>query len=557
MYIVDNEVDRVYVVVEPFLEQDRETLDVKALAENLGPDGPLARALTQYEERPQQIEMLESAANAFNEDGIAIIEAPTGVGKTMAYLLPAAAWAVQNRERVVISTKTINLQEQIMFKDIPVLAAATGQRFNAVLVKGRANYLCRRRLKNAMSESSLFDDEDEEVALKAIWEWSERTEDGSRSDLPFMPPRDLWDRICSEADTCRPTTCPHAPTCFLTRARRDVAKADLLVVNHHMLFSDLSIKREMGSFTSLAVLPAYRRVILDEAHSIEDSATEYFGIRVTRFGAQLLLGRLIHVERGQERGVVPFLKRKIMRDRKISRKDQDQLLALIDDRLLPAVAAARQSLTAAFDAIRELTAERCETIGRDVKWRLTQKILSDPAMREVHEVFVVPAAGDATECARWAGRLARRLREVDSQTGKANEPNYAGDVADLEAYAGRLERLAGGMTGATHEELEPQHRALGRDRRPEEDRRPRGQVPAGCGNRLGGMGLPKPEDGCLNLGDAFGTARLWLFLVANRTGPGRRTRCSEGHARFALRFRAPSRIVHPVGHCRAERQGIP
>ena len=155
VFIVDNSVSRVFVVVEPFFQRQTAQLSPDELTRSLGADGPLARALPQFEVRPQQSAMMGAVARAFNADGVAVIEAPTGVGKTLAYLLPAVQWAIRNRERIVISTKTINLQEQIVLKDIPLLARCLDQKFTCVLVKGRSNYLCRRKLRQCPVRSDI------------------------------------------------------------------------------------------------------------------------------------------------------------------------------------------------------------------------------------------------------------------------------------------------------------------------------------------------------------------------------------------------------------------
>ncbi|MBN2309359.1 MAG: DEAD/DEAH box helicase family protein [Candidatus Hydrogenedentes bacterium] len=453
VYIVDNAVERVYVVVEPFVDEGKTPLDTEELRRALGPAGRLADVLPGFEVRPQQLEMMEAVAKAFNGNGIAVIEAPTGVGKTMSYLLPAVLWAVRNRERVVISTRTINLQEQIILKDIPMLAKCLDVEFKAVLVKGRNNYLCLRKLQRARSEASLYDDEGDAQALEAIAEWAETTQDGSKSDLPFMPPKEVWERVCSEADTCRISNCPDPKRCHIGRARRDVAKADIVVVNHHMLFADLAVKKEMGKFSSLGVLPAYKRLILDEAHSVEDSATEYFGMRVTRFGALSLLGRFIHDERGHERGLVPYVKLKLMRDTHLSRSEQDEIFDLIDNQLLPSIAIARDALATTFDALRHLTAERCGQIGRDIKWRLTDEVLQSEELRDLHQVYVLPAAEDILACARYAGALRKLLKPVPAAPG-SSEPPFFTEVLELEGYRNRLERLAAGLAAGTAEESE-------------------------------------------------------------------------------------------------------
>lgn len=455
VYIVDNEVSRTYVVVEPFREKDRTYLDAGELGAAIGPESRLAALLPGYEQRPQQRRMLACVADAFNEDGIAVVEAPTGVGKTLAYLVPAVFWAVRNRERVVVSTRTINLQEQIVEKDIPVLLEALDLEFSAVLVKGRSNYLCPRRLERALSEATLFEDDAEQAALKAIAEWAEHTEDGSRSDLPFVPQQEVWERVCSESDTCTAQQCMAAKNCFLSKARRQIAKADVLVVNHHMLFSDLAIKKELGSFTSVAVLPAFERLIIDEAHHIEDSATEYFGAQATQSGALALLGRFSRQERGQERGLLPYIKVKIVRETsKANASEVDAILDLIDNALLPSVGAAREGVRAAFHAVRDVTAERCRQVGREIKWRLTQEILDDEALRAVHAHDVLPACEELMTLAQHGEALAGILKDLEPGPNDAERP-LALECTQLQAYILRLRRLATTLADATSAVLEP------------------------------------------------------------------------------------------------------
>ena len=455
VYIVDNEVTRVYVVVEPFLEKDRHKLDPAQMAKVFRPNSRMARLLPQFEIRPQQSEMMEVVSRAFNHDGIAVVEAPTGIGKTVAYLIPAVKWAVANRERVVISTRTINLQEQIVFKDVPLLQKCLDERFTAVLVKGRSNYVCRRKLERTLSEATLFDDEETQDALKALAEWAKKTKDGSRSDLPFLPKRELWERICSEADTCLGTRCPLAKECFVTKARREVAKADLIIANHHILFSDIAIKKETGDFTALAVLPAYKRVIFDEAHSIEDSATEYLGVNATRNRALALIGRFVRKERGQERGLVPFVQAKLVKGApQLNARDLEKVQDLIDNHLLPSLAAAREGIIAAFGALRSLSAEKCDQIGRDIKWRLTEEALADPAVREVHSVYVLPAVADLRDCAKHCAALLEWLKRIRPSADEA-EPPFLTEIVQLQGYQGRLESLANVLAEGTSEELAP------------------------------------------------------------------------------------------------------
>ncbi len=453
MYIIDNEAQRVYVVIEPFLPKQAEWLGPEELHAALAPKSKMARALPQFEVRPQQLEMMDAVADAFNRNGIAVIEAPTGVGKTLAYLLPAALWAVRNKERIVISTRTINLQEQIVFKDIPLLQRCLKEPFTACLVKGRGNYACLRKLERALAEASLFDDEKTQGQMEALAEWVKKTEDGSLSDLPFVPERELWERVCSEADTCAMGACPNQKACFVTKARRAVARADIIVANHHMLFSDVSIKKETGDFSALAVLPNYRRVIFDEAHSIEESATEYFGISATRTGALAALGRFYRMERGRERGLIPFLKVRLTKDcTRLAIQEYEALLKIMDEDLLPAVAVCREAVQTAFQALRAHVAAHCGKIGRDIKWRLTEAVLKDEALRDIHQVHVLPAVEAVRMLVRHCERLYRGLKAVPSEEDGPENPLQT-EMLQLNAYAHRLETVANVLSEGTSESL--------------------------------------------------------------------------------------------------------
>ena len=258
-------------------------------------DGPIARQLTGFESRPQQIEMATAISRAFEAKRHLAVEAGTGVGKTFAYLLPAIEQIVQGRRRVIISTHTIALQEQLIEKDIPFLHAALGVKFKAELVKGRSNYLSLRRLKGASSrEGALLPNIFQRDALHTIEDWAYDTEDGTLSDLPDTPPRDVWEKVRSEHNNCLGRRCPTYDVCFYYRARRRAEAADLLVVNHALLISDLLLRQGNAS-----VLPDYDLVIIDEAHTLEQVATGQIGTRVTNSHVQHLLAGLFNERTGK------------------------------------------------------------------------------------------------------------------------------------------------------------------------------------------------------------------------------------------------------------------
>ncbi|MCL2833881.1 MAG: ATP-dependent DNA helicase DinG, partial [Treponema sp.] len=305
-FIVDNQVAEVYVVAEPVSKQVRLALDEKAIISALEDGGEVAARLPVFEVRQSQLDLMRLVIKAFNEDALIAAEAGTGVGKSFAYLLPALCFAYLNNERVVISTATITLQQQLYEKDIPLVAAAlpailpkskskTAPKIKAVLVKGRGNYICRRRLEETLREPPL--DEEEYEGLKAITLWAEKAETGSRSELSFVPQEGLWSRICSEGDLCMGLRCPYREKCFVMILRREAADAKILVVNHHLLFADLAARHGGAGYEDTVVLPPYRRIIIDEAHNIEDAATSFFSNEFSRFGIFRSLSRLYRKNR--------------------------------------------------------------------------------------------------------------------------------------------------------------------------------------------------------------------------------------------------------------------
>ncbi|MCL2381694.1 MAG: ATP-dependent DNA helicase DinG [Treponema sp.] len=304
-YIVDNLVDSVYVVAEPVKKRKLSRLDPQAISASLEPGGAVSLRLPAYEIRESQLELMRLIIRGFNDDSLVAAEAGTGVGKSFAYLLPSLSFAAANEERIVISTATITLQEQLYQKDIPLVTSGLKKKIKTVLVKGRGNYLCRRRLANALMEPSL--DNEERQHTEDIARWAETTGSGSRSDLAFMPQESLWSRVCSEADTCMNMYCPERERCFVMLLRREAADARILVVNHHLLFADLSARRDGAGYDTAVVLPPYRRVIVDEAHTVEEAATSFFSRQFSRLGVYQQTGRLYRRRGTFRRGLFPRL----------------------------------------------------------------------------------------------------------------------------------------------------------------------------------------------------------------------------------------------------------
>jgi ATP-dependent DNA helicase DinG len=282
----------------------------------LAPDGPVAKRLgDRYEERPEQARMIDAVRRTLAAGDKLVVEAGTGVGKSFAYLLPAIERIVNGRDgddsaspgqrqRVVISTHTIALQEQLIGKDIPMLQAVVEDEFTAVLVKGRGNYVSLRRLENAsQKQDQLFAEPEATRSLHAIEDWARQTDDGSLATLPVLERHSVWDKVQSDAGNCMGRRCPTYNSCFYQRARRRAQNADLLVVNHALFFADLALRAQGVGF-----LPAYDHVILDEAHTIENVASNHFGLRMSWGQVRFLLNSLWHNRTG--RGFLASLRNK-------------------------------------------------------------------------------------------------------------------------------------------------------------------------------------------------------------------------------------------------------
>lgn len=268
--IVDNAAERLYVVVEVPRAAEVTPLDEDEVAALLGPDGPIAQHLGRYEDRPSQREMAARIAKLYSLGGIGLLEAGTGVGKSLGYLVPALRWAAANGERTIVSTNTITLQEQLVGKDLPFLETAlTDQRVRFAMLKGWRNYVCLQRLDHARAAATSLFDDGARGDLEMIDAWAARTSDGSLADLPEAPRPDVWDEVAAEADLCTRLRCSHFDRCFVFAARRTAAQADVVVVNHHLLMADLAVRRASQNWTESAVLPAYARLVIDEGHHLK------------------------------------------------------------------------------------------------------------------------------------------------------------------------------------------------------------------------------------------------------------------------------------------------
>jgi ATP-dependent DNA helicase DinG len=447
-YIVDNQVTDVYVIVEPHADEPRVRLSASQAAAVLAPGGGVADRLEGYEHRPEQLRMLAAVINAFNDDAVLTVEAGTGTGKSLAYLLPAIAWALANKERVIVSTHTINLQEQLVRKDLPFLQKRAGYDVVTALVKGRNNYLCKRKAAQVKAKGALLVEDGLQRELDDLLAWAERTKDGSLGDLAQRPRQEVWEQVVSENDNCLRARCPHYSKCFFYSARRAAAKADIVVVNHHLLMADLALRREIDSYTQNAVLPPAKRVIIDEAHHLEDVATSYFGSRLTWASLERAFGRL-QSTRDVGKGILPAL---IVGLESIhSPGDRDTAAGAvrwIEERLLKA----RQSLAVdAEQCFAELLTLFEELIGREIAAGPDEKLRILPELRESqfwHQLTArLSALGDsllayAEDFANVFERIDRLDEEVVKQLLSlttelgAMQSRLAGFGAELHAFVG-------------------------------------------------------------------------------------------------------------------------
>jgi len=324
--------------------------------------GPLSQVLHDWEPRPQQVEMANAVGEALQAKTQLLVEAGTGVGKSIGYLVPAIRRIIDHGETVVIATNTITLQEQIVNHDVPVLHEAFGGGFETVLVKGRSNYISLRRLDRAMERKTILLPEPKAaIELQQIKEWSTTTDDGSRATLPFLPRGDVWDLVKSETSRCLGRKCPTYETCFYQIARRAMEKANLLVCNHAVFFSDLALRMQGAGF-----LPRYDHVIFDEAHAIEDVAADHFGASISESQVVYFLRALVPTSRKHSnKGFLKLLKH--------GGQDSELLSQCVD-----LVLECRQGAQQFFDALVQWKQEVAPPNGRVLTIDVVRDTLSDP-----------------------------------------------------------------------------------------------------------------------------------------------------------------------------------
>lgn len=420
--ITNNDASELYVVVEVPIPQVLVPLDLKAIDADLGPGGAVAQQHGAYEDRQGQRDYARAVARLYNLGGIGLLEAGTGIGKSLGYLVPALRWSAANRERTVVSTNTINLQEQLVQKDLPFLARALGdQPVRYALLKGWRNYLCLQRLDQAAgAHATLFPGQDE-AQLADLIEWAGKTKDGSLSDLPVQPGEEIWDEVAAEPDLCQRIKCQYFDKCFVFAARRKAAQADVIVVNHHLLLSDIAVRRITQNWDEAAVLPPYSRIILDEGHHLEDAAGAHLGATITRRGLDRLFARL--ERRGK--GLLPTLVARLT-----GRRDLVSVasLDLVQARLTASTRMGREKGAIVFDMIDALLASDSAMVKR-----LETDFATHPVWRGGLSAALPDLLGEIEILARGL-QLVRDRMEDD----EAAQERYGAMLGEVRAVTRRL-----------------------------------------------------------------------------------------------------------------------
>lgn len=369
----------------------RKPVDVDELAQMLEPGGLLARRFPGYEHRPQQVQMMREVGRVLNEGGQLVVEAGTGTGKSLAYLLPAAKFAHENSERVVISTNTINLQDQLFGKDIPDLQKALGLGFKAALLKGRTNYLCMLRWSAMRHRTDLSFDEI--TTLVKLLTWLPTTTTGDVSEINLNErQRGVWQRLCASLESCPGSACKYLGknTCFLFRARAEAESAHLVVVNHALLLSDAA--------TGNQVLPEFRYLVIDEAHHLEDEATTQLGFSVRQQDVLGYLDGLSQVVSSDRRAGFLSEIRAHFRGSSVPSASIQEIEGIIRG-LHEEVDATRQATLEFYTVVAQFARQHAKgRQGYDPRLRLTGSLRARPAWTAVEEAW---------------GKLSLRLSELN------------------------------------------------------------------------------------------------------------------------------------------------
>lgn len=433
-FIIDNDASQYYAVTEPVIARVQSDIDVESLRDDFSSTGRIARLLDGYEPRTSQGRMAGYVAEICNSGIHGVIEAPTGTGKTLAYLLPLVTWALANGKRVLVSTHTINLQHQLFDKDIPFVKTVLEEDFSAVLAKGRSNYICRRRVLEGLDANSqeLFPREDL-AQLESLAAWMETSLTGDRAELAGIA-EDLWDRVASDGDFCPGPRCSFVQECFFRMARRKAIEARIIVSNHALFCTDLALQRDNGA--SGGILPPVDRIVIDEAHNLEDVATDCFGDEVSAASISRQLGKL--AQRGSRPvGVLHSLARLLPS----LGAGADELAQRIVEELVTAIQELHQLVEPCFEDLAAVFVDRTGVEGSltfriESQDQLVRQGISAPLTR-----LQLPLAALATSMQEVASQLAELIRTHPNEEDE-EVADCAFAVQQVLQFSSRLEGYA-------------------------------------------------------------------------------------------------------------------
>ena len=427
-YIVNNTVDDIYVIV-PLKEFIKIDVD-----EYFGQNGAIHKNFGKFEVRREQYEMAKFIENSMNENKKLIVEAGTGTGKTIAYLLPTLLYAIENNLKVIVSTNTINLQEQLINKDIPLLKKIIDEDFNYQIVKGRGNYLCKRKLYNidvTEKETDTEEEKTEKNIIRNLIDWDKNvTRTGDRNELKYEISNSIWEKVNSEVDMCKGVKCPHYSKCHFFKARKNVADATLLIVNHHMFFADLAIRNQTGFYTNYSILPNYDIVVFDEAHNIEDTARNYFTFETSKISFGRLMGNIYNrrVVNSSNGGAIVRLMTYL--NESLSSEEYEKVDELKEDAIAELNVFYDKGIDI-FDKLIYLFSENNN--NREIKIKIDkQKMQGNKAFREVMEIN--------TQFKESYGNLVIRINKFLNTVSNYNLEDKEGFLFEFSRYYERLKQ---------------------------------------------------------------------------------------------------------------------
>ncbi len=427
-YIVNNTVDDIYVIV-PLKEFIKIDVD-----EYFGENGAIHKNFGKFEVRREQYEMAKFIENSMNENKKLIVEAGTGTGKTIAYLLPTLLYAIENNLKVIVSTNTINLQEQLINKDIPLLKKIIDEDFNYQIVKGRGNYLCKRKLYNidvTEKETDTEEEKTEKNIIRNLIDWDKNvTRTGDRNELKYEISNSIWEKVNSEVDMCKGVKCPYYSKCHFFKARKNVADATLLIVNHHMFFADLAIRNQTGFYTNYSILPNYDIVVFDEAHNIEDTARNYFTFETSKISFGRLMGNIYNrrVVNSSNGGAIVRLMTYL--NESLSSEEYEKVDELKEDAIAELNIFYDKGIDI-FDKLIYLFSENNN--NREIKIKIDkQKMQSNKAFREVMEIN--------SQFKESYGNLVIRINKFLNTVSNYNLEDKEGFLFEFSRYYERLKQ---------------------------------------------------------------------------------------------------------------------